>query len=150
MVLTTGRTYTEAQIKALVLTGWTEGDGSGHEGYCVEHYFSAGRYLGADEHGIEPAFDRGSCGVNLPGSIRTTHLLVRTGFHGGGVVSTHRSVAAAERAQRRYQSTQCECGCAVVVPVEEYDALRASSDSGPYAPARRGTLAYLISTGRVL
>lgn len=37
--------------------GWTVGDGSGHEGYNVSDYFSAdGKYLGADEHGIEPIF----------------------------------------------------------------------------------------------
>jgi hypothetical protein len=39
-------------------TGWTVGDGSGHEGYAVEHYFdAAGKYLGPDAHGIEPTFD---------------------------------------------------------------------------------------------
>lgn len=39
------------------LTGWTDGDGTGHEGYRAEDYFSAdGAYLGPDEHGIEPIF----------------------------------------------------------------------------------------------
>ncbi len=38
--------------------GWTYGDGSGHEGYHARDYFdAAGRYLGADPHGIEPLFD---------------------------------------------------------------------------------------------
>jgi hypothetical protein len=36
--------------------GWTEGDGSGHDGYNVADYFRDGRYLGPDEHGIEPIF----------------------------------------------------------------------------------------------
>ena len=36
---------------AALLIGWTEGDGSGSEGYNVADYFDAkGRYLGADEH----------------------------------------------------------------------------------------------------
>jgi hypothetical protein len=37
--------------------GWTEGDGTGHEGYNVADYFDPeGRYRGPDEHGIEPIF----------------------------------------------------------------------------------------------
>lgn len=36
--------------------GWTPGDGSGHEGYNVADYFRDGKYLGPDEHGIEPVF----------------------------------------------------------------------------------------------
>lgn len=40
------------------LIGWTLGDGSGAEGYSVETYFDAeGKYLGPDEHGIEPIFE---------------------------------------------------------------------------------------------
>ena len=39
--------------------GWTIGDGSGHEGYNVDDFFDAhGNYLGPDEHGIEPIFDK--------------------------------------------------------------------------------------------
>lgn len=37
--------------------GWTEGDGTGHEGYNAADYFnSRGQYKGPDEHGIEPIF----------------------------------------------------------------------------------------------
>ena len=40
--------------------GWSRGDGSGHEGYNSEDYFekrgSKTKYLGPDEHGIEPSF----------------------------------------------------------------------------------------------
>lgn len=43
---------------ALTFTGWTEGDGSGHEGYSCWDYFDAEcRYRGADSHGIEPLFE---------------------------------------------------------------------------------------------
>lgn len=38
----------------LVHTGWTVGDGTGHEGYHFADYFRDGIYLGPDEHGIEP------------------------------------------------------------------------------------------------
>jgi len=42
--------------------GWTEGDGTGHEGYDHLEYFAGGqaggRYLGPDKHGIEPVFAR--------------------------------------------------------------------------------------------
>jgi hypothetical protein len=36
--------------------GWTDGDGTGHEGYSVADYFSDG-YLGPDTHGIEPIME---------------------------------------------------------------------------------------------
>lgn len=41
----------------LVCTGWTEGDGSGHEGYHWQDYFVREIYQGPDENGIEPLFD---------------------------------------------------------------------------------------------
>lgn len=41
---------------ALQCIGWTEGDGTGHEGYQWQDYFRDGVYLGPDEHGIEPRF----------------------------------------------------------------------------------------------
>lgn len=52
MTLMQGKLYT---ISHLVLLGWTDGDGSGAEGYNLLDYFDyEGRYLGADQHGIEP------------------------------------------------------------------------------------------------
>lgn len=43
--------------------------------------------------------------------------VVRTAFHGGGVVSYHKSLKAAERAQRRHTVPGCTCGCCAVIPV---------------------------------
>lgn len=40
----------------LTLTGWTAGDGSGHEGYDPNCYFDGGAYRGQDVCGIEPIF----------------------------------------------------------------------------------------------
>ena len=37
--------------------GWTEGDGSGHDGYNVADYFPGGKYQGPDAHGIEPIME---------------------------------------------------------------------------------------------
>lgn len=55
MTLETGKIYS---ITEFAFTGWTAGDGSSTEGYAVEYYFDAqGRYLGPDEHGIEPEFE---------------------------------------------------------------------------------------------
>lgn len=49
MELITGNTY---DVSFLRLVGWT---GQEHEGYNIADYFDAqGRYLGADEAGIEP------------------------------------------------------------------------------------------------
>ena len=54
MKLTKGTKYDASK---LTCTGWTEGDGSGHDGYNVADYFTAdGTYLGPDECGIEPIF----------------------------------------------------------------------------------------------
>ena len=52
LVLVEGATY---PVDRLVLQGWTEGDGSGADGYRLADFFdSDGRYLGRDQHGIEP------------------------------------------------------------------------------------------------
>ena len=56
--LTPGTRY---DVDTLTLLGWTEGDGSGHEGYHVADYFAPdGAYLGPDQHGIEPIVERSS------------------------------------------------------------------------------------------
>lgn len=55
MKLTKGTKYDTENLNCI---GWTDGDGSGSEGYNVADYFdAAARYLGADEHGIEPIFE---------------------------------------------------------------------------------------------
>ena len=41
----------------LSCTGWTEGDGTGHDGYNVADYFVDGVYQGPDAHGIEPIME---------------------------------------------------------------------------------------------
>lgn len=43
--------------------------------------------------------------------------VVRTAFHGGGVVSYHTSLAAAERAGRSETNSSCCCGCCGIVPI---------------------------------
>lgn len=55
MKLTIDNTY---DISALTLTGWTDGDGTGHDGYNLHDFFdAANRYLGPDKHGIEPIIE---------------------------------------------------------------------------------------------
>lgn len=50
--LVLGKRY---DIKLVVLMGWTEGDGSGSDGYNLSDYFDRhGVYLGPDDYGIEP------------------------------------------------------------------------------------------------
>jgi hypothetical protein len=45
-------------VDALVLIGWTSGNGSGHSGYSAGYYFDDdGTYLGPDKDGIEPVFE---------------------------------------------------------------------------------------------
>jgi len=52
MTLTKGDVYDVTTLRCI---GWTEGDGTGHEGYHWQDYFGGdGRYLGADVHSIAP------------------------------------------------------------------------------------------------
>jgi hypothetical protein len=66
------------------------------------------------------------------------YYLVRTAFHGGGVVSRHWSQAGAETARAKYlRHETCLCGCVVVVASEEYERLPYSHDDVHYAQAVR-------------
>ena len=50
--------YETYDVESLTLVGWTEGDGTGADGYMLAEYFDDdGRYLGPDMHGIEPICD---------------------------------------------------------------------------------------------
>ena len=81
------------------------------------------------------------------------YVVVRTAFHGGGVISRHRTREAAERAAARYRRLgatrhytpsgklerveYCGCGCAVVMTAEEFARLPCALDvHDPYTPAR--------------
>jgi hypothetical protein len=49
-----GRKYDTTKLS---VADWTTGDGTGHQGYHAEDYFTPdGVYLGPDQHGIEPLF----------------------------------------------------------------------------------------------
>ena len=56
-------------IHALELMGWTDGDGTGTEGYNLADYFdAAGKYLGPDICGIEPM-------VRIAGYVRRQYRI---------------------------------------------------------------------------
>ncbi len=60
--LETGKRYDLGQLQCV---DWTEGDGSGHEGYNWHDYFDAkGGYLGPDPSGIEPVLEAKGNAVN--------------------------------------------------------------------------------------
>lgn len=64
--------------------------------------------------------------------------VVRTAFHGGGIVSRHTTRELAEAAARRYASKDCSCGCCGVVAAADYASLpNISSSPSPYALAAR-------------
>lgn len=66
--LITGKAY---DWQTLDHAGWTEGDGSGFEGYNFGDYFDAnGCYLGADQHGIEPI---------VAGIVHTGYVITKDG-----------------------------------------------------------------------
>ncbi len=55
MTLEAGKRYDIEQLQCI---DWTEGDGTGHEGYNWRDYFDAnGVYLGPDPSGIEPVLE---------------------------------------------------------------------------------------------
>lgn len=69
---------------------------------------------------------------------RYTHAIYRTAFHGGGLVSRHRSERTAELARTKLRrGLECQCGCYVVVPVD-VDLPTAGAARSPRAPARWG------------
>ena len=45
--------------------------------------------------------------------------VVKTAFHGGGIVSYHNSLAEAIKSERKYASGGCICGCCRVIPITE-------------------------------
>jgi len=65
-------------------------------------------------------------------------VLVRTAYHGGGVVSRHKSKAGAERARaRRLLGCDCRCGCYHVILASAYAGLPCAEQAGsPYNAAR--------------
>lgn len=47
------------------------------------------------------------------------YAVVRTAFHGGGVIRFHKSLEEALKTQKWYREGVCTCGCCAVVPVTE-------------------------------
>ncbi len=69
-------------------------------------------------------------------ATRYPHVAVVTAYHGGGILSRHKTIDAASRAVRRYAGDECTCGCACVYPTSDLDTLRDSHDTpSPYSPA---------------
>jgi hypothetical protein len=62
------------------------------------------------------------------------YYLVKTRFHGGGIVSRHKTLRAAEKAAKHWRSTSCTCGCCGVVTAADYEHLiDADKCDSPYA-----------------
>ena len=62
-----------------------------------------------------------------------------TAFHGGRLISRHRTREAAERAVKKYRMTDCVCGCAGVIDTRtEQPGSVADQDhyNDPYAVGR--------------
>lgn len=65
------------------------------------------------------------------------YLVVRTAFHGGGIVSRHRTLKRAGLAAAKYGRGECKCGCCHIVAASEYEALPYAQDCrSPYAAAQ--------------
>ena len=45
--------------------------------------------------------------------------VVKTAFHGGGVISYHNSIEEALKADKKFSSGSCICGCCRVIPITE-------------------------------
>ena len=70
------------------------------------------------------------------GNIECRWAVVRTAFHGGGVVSKHKSATAALLKARSGKS-DCTCGCFTVIPASKIDSLPYASECrSPYTAAR--------------
>ena len=63
-------------------------------------------------------------------------LLVWTAFHGGGIVSKHKTATAAAKAKRRHKSDDCTCGCTKIIAASDVEELpTADNASSPYHAA---------------
>lgn len=63
-------------------------------------------------------------------------VLVWTAFHGGGLVSRHKTATRAIEKSRK-MAGDCTCGCTAVVLAANYDELpTAEKTSSPYAAAK--------------
>ena len=45
--------------------------------------------------------------------------VVKTAFHGGGVITYHVSLNSAIKSARVFRADSCNCGCCAVVPITE-------------------------------
>ena len=63
--------------------------------------------------------------------------LVKTAFHGGGLISKHSTIELAEKAQSKWNMGECKCGCSGIVSPDEFDNLDLAMNlSDPYALAQ--------------
>ena len=63
-------------------------------------------------------------------------LVVRTAYHGGGIVSHHRQIMRAIAAMRRLSNPECYCDCVGIVLAADYESLRDANTASPYELAR--------------
>ena len=63
-------------------------------------------------------------------------LVVRTAYHGGGIVSRHRQILRALAVIKRYPCGDCTCGCVGIVLAADYESLRDANTASPYELAR--------------
>src|SRR5712691_7619809 len=77
---------------------------------------------------------RHRCDISAGGVMSARYLVLRTAFHGGGIVSRHRTLAAAEGVVARLR-TECTCGCIGVWDTAEQGPPRPLTELGesPYA-----------------
>lgn len=109
-----------------------------HDGWRI------GEYEGADETAALEAYaqDAGyrsyahmqhSCAAPEPERVIryiSGFAVVRTAFHGGGVLSRHRKLARAEVAAERYRKLgNCCCGCARVIEMTHLRELSYAQDA---------------------
>lgn len=70
------------------------------------------------------------------GDVNGNWAVVRTAFHGGGLISTHKTATAAILKARSMRS-ECACGCSVIERADAVDSLPYAADCrSPYAGAR--------------
>lgn len=80
--------------------------------------FSSG--TGSSLNSIGGLKKAGSCQVEQKEDYMTkagiNYVVVRTKFHGGGIVSKHKTIEGAVRAAKKYRGSSCTCGCCNIVP----------------------------------
>ena len=89
-------------------------------------------YVGPDDcaiHGILPYDDK--CILveeSISDNDQIKWCVVKTAFHGGGILSKHKTFKEALKAANKFRGSDCDCGCCGIIRIEDINKLQWSDE----------------------